>query len=141
MTTYKPKSRAEQHQVKRLSLTLLWFVLSLILLSFVTSCRPEKASVKDCQCSTPATIKDYRGMDGCGWILELENGERLQPLFSKGWCATPPIPKVLTDSVEWVNGKQVRINYTARPDMNNSCMVGKIVEITCICESTAKKSD
>jgi len=70
-------------------------------------------------CSTPATVRDLTGLDGCGKVLELSNGTRLEP--------TGP----LWSSFNSTDGLQVLVGY--RPISGGSiCMVGQLVEVTCI---------
>lgn len=106
-------------------------LLSLLLLSAVTSCQKSEIVPKQ-TCGTLATIRDLRGLDGCGFVLELDNGERLEPVYDYGFCGTPPLPAPVIDDVQFIDGKRVSIAYTERPDLGSICMVGKVVEITCI---------
>lgn len=82
-----------------------------------------------------ATVRDLRGLDGCGFVFELTDGIRLEPqmLF---YCGTPPLPKEVTENplydFEWVDGKKVRIVFEEITDAASICMVGKIVKITCL---------
>ncbi len=41
-------------------------------------------------CGVTATVRDMNGIDGCGFLLELENGEKLIP--SRRW-APHPLPQ------------------------------------------------
>lgn len=86
-------------------------------------------------CATPATVRDLAGLDGCGWVFELEDGTRLEP-FWPWWCGTPPLPKEVTDSplyqYEYVDGKTVYITYELMTDMASTCMAGQVAQITCI---------
>ena len=90
-------------------------------------------------CSTPATVRDLTGLDGCGWVFELEDGTRLEPLRML-YCGTPPLPKEVTEdplhNFEFVDGKKVFINYETVQTGVSICMVGPIVRITCISEVT-----
>ena len=91
------------------------------------------------QCSTPATVRDYTGTDGCGFVFELEDGSILEPNFPILFCGTPPIPKEVTEhplyDFEWANGKEVFISYKTVPEAASVCMLGEVVEITCITEA------
>ena len=91
-------------------------------------------------CSTPATVRDLSGLDGCGFVFELEDGSRLIPVRpAVGWCGTPPLPKEVTEdplfNFQFVNGKKVFINYEHGDGMD-ICMAGKRVKITCIRKGT-----
>jgi hypothetical protein len=110
-------------------------ILFVFLASLFIRC--ENDSIGDC--SIPATIRDLTGLDGCGFVLELANGSRLEPERPFIFCGTPPLPKEITEdplyNFEFVDGKRVRISYyeTNRPSI---CMVGPTVKITCIEEVT-----
>ncbi len=116
------------------SLYCLLLLLSLILLSAVTSCQHHELPQANA-CGIFATIKDLRGLDGCGFILELDNGEKLEPVYSTGWCGTPPLPAPAIENIQFIDGKRVSVSYKELEDRVSICMVGKVVEITCISEA------
>ena len=92
------------------------------------------------RCLTKATLRDFNGkLDGCGWVFELEDGTRLEPVIPLV-CGTPPLPKEITEdplyNFEFVDGKEVLINYEPIESVN-ICMVGPAVKITCITEIPA----
>jgi hypothetical protein len=91
-------------------------------------------------CSTPATVVDLRGLDGCGFVFELEDGSRLEPVITM-WCGTPPVPEDQEEdplkNFEWVAGKKVFIKYEIMQGMASICIVGETVKITCISEVQA----
>lgn len=99
------------------------------------SCSEEEATKISCANAVPAIVRDLSGLDGCGYVFELMDGSKLEP-FMIGYCGTPPLPKEVTENplynFEWVNGKEVLIEYEEVPDAASICMVGKIVKITCI---------
>ena len=70
-------------------------------------------------CNLNGTVKDYTGLDGCGYLIELDNGPRLEPA-------------IVHDSIKFYDGQRVRLSYTERNDMVSICMAGVIAEITCI---------
>jgi hypothetical protein len=102
------------------------------------SCAEEKLFTADC--STPATVKDLTGLDGCGFVFELTDGTRLEPVRNIGFCGTPPLPKEVTDdplnSFTFVDGKKVWIDYVPAEGAS-TCMAGQLVKITCIKEIPA----
>lgn len=88
-------------------------------------------------CSTLATVKDLSEVDGCGFVLELEDGSFLQPQLLLR-CGTPPVNDagiLLVDAsnFELVDGKRVKFSYEETGDMS-ICMAGPVVKITCIRE-------
>lgn len=87
------------------------------------------------QCIIPATVRDLTGLDGCGFVFELEDGTRIEPFYVVGFCGTPPLPKEITDSplygFEFVDGKKVKLSYE-EAGVPSICMVGPVVKITCL---------
>ena len=89
-------------------------------------------------CSVPAIIHDLRGLDGCGFVFELQDGTKLEPYFEP-ICGTPPLPGGYKENplynFELVDGKRVMISYklifTAQISI---CMAGQMAKITCISE-------
>ncbi|MGI4886908.1 MAG: hypothetical protein ACRYFR_18270 [Janthinobacterium lividum] len=71
-------------------------------------------------CSTPATVRDLSGLDGCGKVLELAGGARLLPAGPvwQGFAAA--------------DGQRVTIAYTPLAGVMTTCMAGQPVTITCI---------
>jgi PKD repeat protein len=72
-------------------------------------------------CSLTGTVVDYTGLDGCGLVIELDNGERLEP--------AEIVPNFVLKA-----GQRVRLSYTELRDWASICMVGRIVRIDCITE-------
>lgn len=88
-------------------------------------------------CEVRATLRDLRGLDGCGFVFELEDGTRLEPV-RMAYCGTPPIdPEIANDPLfnfQFIDGKKVKISYSAMADMSTVCMAGQPVKITCLTE-------
>jgi hypothetical protein len=119
----------------------------LVLLSsmVLTQCvYDEAAQPQSGNCSTPATVRDLTGLDGCGFVFELQDGTRLEP-YIVFRCGTPPLPaNEPIDPIidfKWVDGKTVFINYEPVPDAVSPCMVGQIVKITCITDAPIPSED
>ena len=70
-----------------------------------------------------ATLKNLTGLDGCSWVLVLDNGKKLEPTNLKKF-----------DHIKLEDGKQVIVEYEPKPLAASICMVGTIVEIICISE-------
>lgn len=100
----------------------------------LSGCEEEPLHIT-CDQSQLATVRDLTGLDGCGYVFELADGTRLEPmrLF---YCGTPPLSKEITEDplydFEFLDGKKVKIAYEEIPDAASICMVGKIVKITCL---------
>lgn len=72
-----------------------------------------------CENAQAATIEDYTGLDGCGLVIKLQNGEVLEPVNLNDFNITP------TDGMKvWVKYHEV--------GMMSICMVGPTVEIDCL---------
>ena len=89
-------------------------ILSTFLLLIFTAC--DRTS---CENAQAATIEDYTGLDGCGLVIKLQNGEVLEPVNLNDFNITP------TDGMKvWVKYHEV--------GMMSICMVGPTVEIDCL---------
>ncbi len=103
--------RILDNSIRSLRLLTLLACLGLVL----TACPEER-----CEDGMDALILDYSGLDGCGWIILLETGERLEPVNLHQFDIEP------ADSLP------VNLTYVEIKDMMSICMVGKIVHISCI---------
>ena len=93
----------------------LWVILFALLFF---SCDNKEETV---DCNIKATLKDYTGVDGCKFVLVLENGEVLE----MGDFDEEP-------NFKFNDGMKVSISYEEMRDMASICMVGPIVRIMCI---------
>jgi hypothetical protein len=111
----------------------LFFSIAVLLL-LVSSC-DEEIHKTDCNAPVQATVRDLTGLDGCGFVFELQDGTRLEPMRLM-YCGTPPLPKEITEdplyNFEFEDGKKVKIGYEECDDCGSICMAGTIVKITCI---------
>ncbi|MFN5653909.1 MAG: hypothetical protein ACK465_09830 [Flavobacteriia bacterium] len=72
-----------------------------------------------CENAQAATIVDYTGLDGCGLVIKLQNGEVLEPINLHDFNITP------TDGMKvWVKYHEV--------GLASICMVGPTVELDCL---------
>jgi hypothetical protein len=115
---------------------------SLLLLAIIgasISCKKEDVTAKKSNCTTFATVRDLTGLDGCGFVFELADGTRLEPLRLL-YCGTPPLPREVTDdplyNFVFAEGKKVQIGYEQTKALS-ICMVGPMVKITCLEEMIA----
>lgn len=67
------------------------------------------------------TVVDYTGFDGCGYIIELENGNRLEPV------------EMADTGFTFRDGQRVALTYT-EVNLASICMVGQTVRIESIRE-------
>lgn len=87
-------------------------ILCLMVVTAISSCRKNTDSI-----CADGIIKDYTSqLDGCGILIELENGSRIMPV------ETPP-------GTSLINNKRVTVCYVSKPVMN-VCMAGETVKIT-----------
>ena len=93
----------------------LWLI-SLALLVF--SCEDKEETL---DCDIKATLRDYAGLDGCGFVLVLENGGVLE----MGDFDEEP-------DFKFKDGLKVNISFEEMRDMASICMVGPIVRIMCM---------
>jgi len=93
-------------------------IISVVLLSIAYSFEKKPC----CNNSESGIIKDNSGIDGCTFIIELNNGEKLNVI------------NLSTFDIIIEDGKEVMISYQKADDIGGICMVGKIVEANCICE-------
>lgn len=84
-------------------------------LGTLTSCDKDT----DCSNAVKAEFKDLTGLDGCGMVIELANGDRLEPT------------NLANFEIEVVDSRKIWVEYHV-VDGASICMVGEIVEIVCI---------
>jgi len=94
----------------------------IILLSI--SCTPtqniDDVKEETKKCETVGTVKSFSGLDGCGLLIVLESGKKLQPA-------------VIEDkNFKLQDGQKIRFNYEPEGGMMSICMAGMMVKITCI---------
>ena len=88
----------------------------------LNSIEKEKDNIT-CPNGVNATLKNLTGLDGCSWVLVLDNGKKLEPTNLKKF-----------DNIKLEDGKKVIVEYETKPMAASICMVGTIVEIICISE-------
>jgi len=64
-----------------------------------------------------AEFRDFSGVDACMWLIELEDGAKLEPINLSDFDILP------------LEGKKIAISYVNRLDMSSACMVGTIIEL------------
>ncbi|MDX1446775.1 hypothetical protein [Lishizhenia sp.] len=92
----------------------IFFIVLIILGNMLSACVSTKNA---CDGSKTATV--ISGVDGCGWLLQLENGEVLNPTNLEDM------------KIELNKGNTVEINYEKVEEMN-ICMMGTTVKLSCI---------
>ena len=112
-------------------------LLTFVMIVFVFLSCDDNTPALSCEGGVVATVRDLTGLDGCGFVFELQDGTKLEP-YLIGFCGTPPLPKEITENplynFKWVDGKKVIIVYERVVEIASICMVGPIVKITCLQE-------
>ena len=96
-----------------LVISIAFIIISLFLLS----CENKKETTNKCENSQKGILKNLTGLDGCGWIIQLSDGTKLEPINIDDF------------GIELLENKSVCIQYHERTDLGSYCMVGKVVEI------------
>jgi hypothetical protein len=95
-------------------------VIGLMFSAFVfASC--EKTDKGGCESAVKATIIDLTGLDGCGHVIELENGDRVEPTNLDDF------------DVPIEDGQEVWVEYHT-VEAATICMIGEVVTIDCLSE-------
>lgn len=85
-------------------------------MSTATQCEEDNLACPD---GVDAEFIDLTGLDGCSWLLELEDGTRLEPVNLNDF------------EIEPQEGLKVEVSYK-EVEMFSTCMAGLIVELSCI---------
>jgi hypothetical protein len=124
MRTLKITTKTKK-EIRYFANLFLMLIASMCLLASLTSCKKPRSTAPVKNCGTPATVRDLRGLDGCGFVLELPSGQRLEPVKTNSGNSA------LTNFT-WKDGQRVTIAYQELNGQASTCMVGKPVEVTCI---------
>lgn len=94
---------------------------------------PEKKTRTDC--TIPATIVNLNGLDGCGFVFRLENGDLLES-HTYVSCSADAIMTIVDPlkDFEMVHGKKVLIEYDSVHAFS-ACQAGQLVRINCITDA------
>ena len=79
-----------------------------------------KETANMCENLEAGTLKNLTGFDGCGWVIQLSDSTKLEPINLEDF------------DIEFEENKSVCIQYHERTDLRSYCMVGKVVEIDLI---------
>jgi len=97
---------------------LLYLLPFLLFINF-PGCEKEDPAITG---EIEGIVKDYTGFDGCGFIIELVNGEKLEPV------------EIVNKDFKLFDNQRVALTYTELTDYSSICMVGKIVRVETIRE-------
>jgi len=97
------------------------YLLAFILMLHLSGCnKSTNENVQACENAQKAKFKDLTGLDGCGMVIQLQNGSYLEPT------------NLCDMDIEIKDGQKIWVSYHIAPNMASICMVGDIVEIDCI---------
>ena len=99
------------------------FLLFLAVLAMFGACNAKKAATNPTTCQTTGTVRDFDGLDGCGYLIEIKGGKLLNPI---------EIP----EGFRFKKDQTVRFDYHELHDMASVCMAeSMMVQITCIMDA------
>ena len=93
-------------------------IVGVILMAIAYSCDKNNC----CDGGKSAIIKDLSELDGCGYVVELKDGQKLEVINLSDF------------DVKIEDGNHINISYHEATEAMSICMVGKVVEADCICE-------
>lgn len=79
MRTLKITTKTKK-EIRYFANLVLMLIASMCLLASLTSCKKSFSTGPVKNGGTRATVRDLRGWDGCGFVLELPGGQRLEPI-------------------------------------------------------------
>ena len=103
------------------------FIAFLVLITlFISACnRHQGALVKDIpkpEGSIPVTVIDFSELDGCKYLLEMEDGTKLEP--------------VNLDEAYMIDGLKLYITFKYHDGMS-VCMAGRMIQINSVTKATS----
>lgn len=115
------KRMNNKRNVARFKSVRILFLTGLISLMALGTSSCEKSEESDCESGVKGTIVDLTGLDGCGYVIELEDGERIEPT---DWGKF---------EVPIEDGQLIWVEYHA-VEAASICMVGEVVALDCMTE-------
>ncbi|GEO05104.1 hypothetical protein AAE02nite_27680 [Adhaeribacter aerolatus] len=126
MLKLSARQKREVYSVSNLIFHLAIFVILLLTLNSCT----QAEDVPEANCGTLATVRNLTGLDGCGFVFELDNGTKLEPYIPAQ--NTTDGQQSPLKNFPLADGQRVSITYQVRQDVGSICMAGSIAEITCL---------
>jgi hypothetical protein len=90
-------------------------LLIILLIFFVFSCHKEDSIPPDGY--QEVTLKNFTGLDGCGFLFVLKDNKRLEPCNRNGY------------SIEFKEGKRYWLKYELATYYYSLCMAGELITI------------
>lgn len=102
--------------MKKMSFIQLKLLVAFVLMLLIpVAC--EREDEIHCVDAETGILKNLTGLDGCGWIIQLADSTKLEPINLNDF------------DIELKEDKVVCFRYHERTDLGSYCMVGQIVEI------------
>ena len=92
-----------------------FFCLLILAGGLFVSCKKS-----ECSPGEKGVLKDYQNLDGCTWVIELENGNKLVPINLEDFIKSPK------------DQTKIRLSYNDDIEIASICMSGKTARINCL---------
>lgn len=95
-------------------------VYAFILLGMALSankCNESKKGNEDIIRDKTGVVIDRHNLDGCGFLIQLDNGTKLEPIE-------------VTPEFEFTEGQRIKVSYQHLEGVASTCMAGELVRIT-----------
>ena len=103
---------------------ILMLMVAVMTLAACNSSKTKEQAVKD-KNMTEGVFVDMSNVDGCGWIIKLPDGSKMQPTNLSQFDITPE------------ENMTVLFTYK-KSDLAGVCMMGQMIELTSIKEKKTK---
>ncbi|QIA08645.1 hypothetical protein [Draconibacterium halophilum] len=90
-------------------------IICISIILFISSC--DKSDNDNLNDYESGKLRNLTGLDGCGWIIELDDNSKLEPINLEAF------------DLELVENKEIKFKYQQRDDLGSYCMVGILIEI------------
>jgi len=87
----------------------------------LAACKTQRSNGSTSPCSQLGTYIDMQGLDGCTFLIQLEDGRKLLPVYTQEPDFQPE------------DGMRVRLDFKPAEEMASVCMAEDLIaEITCL---------
>lgn len=108
---------------------LLYITFALLLLAGFSACKAKKKAedvapprgetsiMPKEKPEVEGTLRNMAGLDGCKWMIELNNGSKIQPT------------NLAAFDIALAEGQKVWVEYVEQQGVMSTCMAGKVVKL------------
>ncbi|MEX2484760.1 MAG: hypothetical protein WED10_09375 [Brumimicrobium sp.] len=96
--------------------------ITLITFGLVTLLIAQACSKNSLANSKDGELQNYTGLDGCGWVIVLDDGKKLEPT------------NLFEFDVALEEGNKISVRYKQSKNGASICMVGEVIDIKDITE-------